>query len=155
MAPILANRPCNGLITAPTPATRAAVPRPHARFHDLWPALALGLTGLVWLAGTTLAGVGAGSVGTGSVGMGSVGMGSAGTGGQLLVIGPPSLDPDSVNSIIWQAGGAVMGTGGLPNIAIAAADRPDFARALTVAGAWLVLPSPRLLGCFSTGAGTQ
>ena len=47
----------------------------------------------------------------------------------------------------------VIGSGGLPNIAVAAATRPDFAKALTAAGAWLVLPSPRLLGCFSASGG--
>ena len=67
--------------------------------------------------------------------------------------GPPALDRDGVNAIVWQAGGAVIGSGGLPNIAVAAATRPDFAQALMAAGAWLVLPSPRLLGCFSESGG--
>ena len=115
------------------PAATTAAPEKSAGLKDLWPAVALGLTGLVWLAGTTLAG--------------------AGIGGQLLVIGPPALDRDGVNAIVWQAGGAVIGSGGLPNIAVAAATRPDFAQALMAAGAWLVLPSPRLLGCFSESGG--
>ena len=106
---------------------------PPTRLRDLWPAMALGLTGLLWLIGATLTG--------------------PGSGGQLLVIGPPALDRDGVNGIVWQAGGAVIGSGGLPNIAVAAATRPDFAKALTAAGAWLVLPSPRLLGCFSASGG--
>ena len=118
------------------PAATTAAPEKSAGLKDLWPAVALGLTGLVWLAGTTLAG--------------------AGIGGQLLVIGPPAIDRTGVNGIVWQAGGAVIGHGGLPNIAIAASDQPDFAGALKAAGAWLVLPSPRLLGCFSdTGAATK
>ena len=111
----------------------AEAPCPPTRLRDLWPAMALGLTGLLWLIGATLTG--------------------PGSGGQLLVIGPPALDRDGVNGIVWQAGGAVIGSGGLPNIAVAAATRPDFATALTAAGAWLVLPSPRLLGCFSASGG--
>lgn len=135
MAPILANRPGNAPFPAAGRITGPAA-RPTAGFHDLWPALALGLTGLIWLVGVTLAG--------------------AGAGGQLLVIGPPALDRDRVNGIVWRAGGAVVSPGGLPNIAIAVADQPDFASALTAAGAWLVLPSPRLLGCFSdSGAGAE
>lgn len=132
MAPIPAYRPRNEPIQPSGPAAAG----PPARFRDLWPALALGLTGLIWLAGITLAGTGAG--------------------GQLLVIGPPAFDRSGVQGIIWQAGGAVIASGGLPNIAIAVADRPDFASALTAAGAWFVLPSPRLLGCFGdSGAGRK
>ena len=118
--------------------------------------MTLALIGLVWLVGATLA----------SQGAGDQGADGPGTGDQLLVIGPPTLDRGGVNDIVWQAGGAVVGAGGLPNIAVAVADRPDFAKALTAAGAWLVLPSPRLLGCFSqvdagmagagmVGAGTE
>lgn len=137
MVTILAHDP------APPPATTAA-PGKSAGLKDLWPAIVLGLCGLVWLVGTTLA---------------NTKLADSGSGGQLLVIGPPATDRTGVYGIVWQAGGAVMGHGGLPNIAIAASDQPDFAAALTAAGAWLVLPSPRLLGCFSdagtgTGAGT-
>ena len=129
MLPILAN--CPG--SEPRPDMTAEATSPPTRLRDLWPAMALGLTGLLWLIGATLTG--------------------PGSGGQLLVIGPPALDRDGVSGIVWQAGGAVIGSGGLPNIAVAAATRPDFATALTAAGAWLVLPSPRLLGCFSASGG--
>ena len=137
MALILANRPCGD----PIPTRNAAPPAPSTRLHELLPAITLALIGLVWLISATLAGKD---------------VSRQGVGGQLLVIGPPALDRAGVNDIVWQAGGAVVGAGGLPNIAVAIADRPDFAKALTAAGAWLVLPSPRLLGCFSQiGAGTK
>lgn len=138
MAPILAQNP------APPPAlppAATAAPNWPAAVTDLLPAIVLALAGLAWLVATTLAGTTATRT-----------TATGGIGSQLLVIGPPALDQGGVSDIVWQAGGAVLGHGGLPNVAIAVSDQPDFARALTAAGAWLVLPSPRLLGCLGKSA---
>lgn len=69
--------------------------------------------------------------------------------GQFLVIGPVLQGRGGVLDIVQRAEGGILGFGGLPNIAIAAADHPDFAQSLRDNGAWLVLPSPGPLGCFT------
>lgn len=134
MGQILTARSCNG----PDQGAITAAPEPPMRLRDLAPAAVFGAAGLVALIIATLLG--------------------AGNSGQMLVFGPPALDRDRVTGIVWQAGGTVIDFGGLPNVAIATAmtERPDFAEALKAAGAWLVLPSPRLLGCFAeTGADAE
>lgn len=68
--------------------------------------------------------------------------------GQYLVIMPPSIAQPEVLDMVYRAKGGVVGFGGLSNIVIAASDKPDFEAAMRAAGAWLVMPSPRIFGCF-------
>lgn len=116
------------------PGANADISEPPARLRDFFLAAILGVAGLIGIAAMTLLG--------------------PGTSGQFLVVGPPALGRDGVIGIVFRAQGAVVDVGGLPNIAIAAADRPDFAQALRAEGAWLVMPSPRIFGCF-TGTGAS
>ena len=76
---------------------------------------------------------------------------TGGVSGQYLVIGPPWQDRAQMMDMVWQAQGGVVGFGALPFVAIAMTDRSDFTAALRDRGAWMVLPSPVLLGC-ATGA---
>ncbi len=97
------------------------------RLAALWPALllvALGLPGLVL-----------GTLMTGAVP------------GQYLILTAPWRSPAQILDMVWRADGGIAGFGALPGTAVAMAGRPDFAAALRAQGAWLVLPSPTLLGC--------
>ncbi|MBC9246699.1 hypothetical protein H4P12_08235 [Paracoccus sp. 11-3] len=69
--------------------------------------------------------------------------------GQYLVIARPGLDQADVLDLVYRANGGVLGFGGLSNIAIVASDDPGFKQTVIAGGALFVLPSPRLLGCFS------
>ncbi len=103
--------------------------------RDLLPAGGLLAAGLAALAGGTLLG-GADS-------------------GQYLVIAAPFTALDDTLGLIGRAGGGLVATGGLGNIVIAAADGPDFAARASAAGAWLVVPAPRVLGCFTPAEGVR
>ncbi|TRW98298.1 hypothetical protein FNJ84_05835 [Paracoccus sp. M683] len=100
---------------------------------DMLPALALAGVGLIALVIATLA----------------VAKGT----GQYLVLGPPWADRAQMHSIVWQAGGGVAGDGGLSSVVIAMSDDVDFADALRAQGAWLVIASPVLQGCFRLARG--
>ena len=69
--------------------------------------------------------------------------------GQYLVITRPGLGQADVLDLVYRANGGVLGFGGLSNIAIVASDDPAFKQTVIAGGALFVLPSPRLLGCFS------
>lgn len=73
--------------------------------------------------------------------------------GQYLVVTRPGLDRFEMLDIVFRANGGLVGTGGLSNIAVAVSEDPGFAAAMRDQGAWLVLPSPRLLGCFTPTEG--
>lgn len=67
--------------------------------------------------------------------------------GEYLLIMQPSLTRAEVLDRIFDAGGGVVGFGGLHNIAYAITDQPDFKASIRADGAWFVLPAPRILGC--------
>lgn len=75
-----------------------------------------------------------------------------GVDGQFVVIAPPGRSLPEIFTLVSQAQGAVVETGGFGNIVIAASTAPDFAPALREAGAWFVFAAPRLLGCTGTAA---
>jgi hypothetical protein len=93
------------------------------------PAVALAAAGLIGLLAASLAGPG-------------------GT-GQYLVIAAPWSSFDQTLSLIRAADGGMVQTGGFRNIMVAASSRADFAERARRAGVWLVVPSPRVAGCFS------
>ncbi|MFD1795463.1 hypothetical protein FQV27_05205 [Paracoccus aurantiacus] len=72
--------------------------------------------------------------------------------GQYLVVAAPWQGRAALLDMVWQAGGGITAAGGLPNIAIALADSPDFPTELRALGAWLVIPSPAFWGCGSAPA---
>src|SRR5688572_12699677 len=69
--------------------------------------------------------------------------------GEYLVIAAPWSRLGQTINIIGTAQGGVIEAGRFQNIAIAASARSDFVDRARDAGAWLVLPSPRIAGCFS------
>jgi hypothetical protein len=102
--------------------------RRGAAFRDFLPALILLAIGLVGLLTASLSG--------------------DGRGGQYLVIAAPWSGYGRTIQAIRGADGALAAVGGFGNIAIATSSRRDFADRARQGGAWLVLPSPRLVGCF-------
>lgn len=66
--------------------------------------------------------------------------------GQFVVISPPW---QPAVHLVTRADGALLAEGGFSNVIVAASDRPGFADDLRKAGAWLVFPAPRALGCGS------
>ncbi|WP_378944690.1 hypothetical protein [Paracoccus sp. R86501] len=105
-----------------------------ASWIDFAPALALLLAGIVALAVATLV--------------------ASPVQGQYLVLAP-GAGGGQLTDLVYRAGGGVVGLGGLPGIAIAASDDPDFRSAMKAQGAWAVLPSSRLLGCFTDDRGVR
>ena len=71
-----------------------------------------------------------------------------GRGGQYVVIGAPWASQSRMIAVIRGADGGLAALGGFGNIAIASSSRGDFAARARQSGAWLVLPSPRIAGCF-------
>lgn len=67
--------------------------------------------------------------------------------GQFIVIGPPLGGFATTLEIVSKAEGAVIATGGLGNVLIAASDGADFSDRLWASGAWAVFPAPTALGC--------
>lgn len=67
--------------------------------------------------------------------------------GQYVAILPASQGRLQILDAVYQAGGSVLDFGRLDNIVFAASDDPEFASTLRGSGAWIVIPSPRLLGC--------
>lgn len=67
--------------------------------------------------------------------------------GQFIVVGPPLDGFAATVEIISKAEGALIAAGGVGNVLIAASDRADFPDRLRAAGAWMVLPAPKALGC--------
>ncbi len=111
-----------------SPAAAAGQFRRGGAFRDFLPAAILLAIGLVGLLAASLSG--------------------DGRAGQYLVIGAPWAGYGRTVQAIRGADGALAGVGGFGNIAIATSSRRDFAARARQAGAWLVLPSPRLVGCF-------
>ena len=112
----------------PGPPTGADVCDPDSfRLRALWPALLLVVLGLLGLAAGTLT--------------------ANAVPGQYLVLAAPWRSPAQMLDMVWRADGGIAGFGALPGAAIAMTRRPDFADAVRAQGAWLVLPSPTLLGC--------
>lgn len=64
--------------------------------------------------------------------------------GQFVVVSPPW---QAAVHLVTRADGALLAGGGFRNVIVAASDRPGFADDLRAAGAWLVFPAPRALGC--------
>lgn len=105
-----------------------------ARWIDFAPALALLLAGVLALAVAMLA--------------------ASPVRGQYLVLAP-GAGGGQLTDLVYRAGGGVVGLGGLRGIAIAASEDPDFPRSVKAQGAWAVLPSSRLLGCFTDDRGAR
>jgi hypothetical protein len=105
----------------------ASAPPRRGAVRDLFPAAALLLCGLGALTVASLL--------------------STAVEGQYVVVAPPSFSQLQAARIVAEAGGALIGAGGFDNIIMAASERADFAVSLREAGAWLVLPAPRFLGC--------
>lgn len=70
--------------------------------------------------------------------------------GQYVVVASPWATPGETVRKITAAGGGLMDMGGFSNIVLAASTDPDFAPAMRADGAWLVIPLPRLTGCFTS-----
>lgn len=94
----------------------------------LWPALLFAGVGIVALVVATL----------------TVG----GVKGEYLIFTAPWIGRAEMMDMVSRADGGVVGFGAVPFLAVAMAGRPDFTEAMWQQGAWLVLPSPVLLGCF-------
>lgn len=73
--------------------------------------------------------------------------------GQYLVILSPWSSFGQALDLVGAAEGAIIEPGRFGNILIATSSRADFAKTAREAGAWIVLPSPRLAGCVGTRAG--
>jgi hypothetical protein len=71
-----------------------------------------------------------------------------GRNGQYVVIGAPWAGQSRMIDVIRGADGGLAALGGFANVAIASSSRSDFAARAKQGGAWLVLPSPRIAGCF-------
>lgn len=112
----------------------AAVGDAKSGWTDVAPAVVLLLVGLLGLAVATLM--------------------ATPVHGQFLVLSPKDSATQLIEAV-YQAGGGVVGLGGLPGIAIAASDNPDFEHAILAHGAWVVMPSPRVLGCMSEDGGAS
>lgn len=102
---------------------------------ELWPALFLAGVGIVALVAATL------NVGDVT--------------GEYLIFSAPWSGRAEMMDMVSRADGGVVGFGAVPFLAIAMAGRPDFTEAVRQQGAWLVLPSPVLLGCFGGATGDQ
>lgn len=64
-----------------------------------------------------------------------------------IVVGTPLQTRDDMIEIVGSAAGSITGLGGFGNILTAASTEAGFKENLEKAGAWLVLPAPRALGC--------
>ncbi len=74
---------------------------------------------------------------------------SIGESDQLVVVTAPWTQRSELLQMVWQSQGGVAAFGGVPWIGIAMSDAPDFKQRLYRQGAWLVVRSPRFLGCSS------
>lgn len=99
-----------------------------ATWRDMAPAMILLLAGVAALAAATLT--------------------ASPVQGQYLVLAP-GAGGGRLTDLVYRAGGGVVGLGGMRGIAIAASEDPDFPQAMLAQGAWAVLPSSRMLGCFT------
>ncbi|SED94906.1 hypothetical protein SAMN05443249_6013 [Beijerinckia sp. 28-YEA-48] len=73
--------------------------------------------------------------------------------GQYLVVAAPWSSLGQTMSLVGMAHGEIVEAGRFENVIVAASSRPDFADNARHAGAWLVLPSPRVFGCFDSKTG--
>lgn len=106
---------------------------PAFRIRDLLPAGVLALLGLIGLVVATLS--------------------TDAAPGQYLIVAAPWQGREKLAEMVWRAGGGVAGFGGLSSVVVAMGDGPDFAETLREQGAWIVVPSPRGLGCFTAPDG--
>lgn len=104
--------------------------RDHSTVRDLAPAIALLTAGLIGLFMASLSGVE--------------------RNGPYLVIAAPWFSLSKTINLIRSADGGFAEASRFQNIAIAYSSRADFADRASDAGAWFVLPSPTITGCFST-----
>jgi hypothetical protein len=102
--------------------------RQSPALRDFAPAAVLFTLGLTALLGASLSG--------------------EGRNGQYVVIGAPWSGQSRMIDVIRGADGGLAALGGFANVAIASSSRSDFAARAKQGGAWLVLPSPRIAGCF-------
>ena len=109
------------------PLNRAEPIRQESIARDLVPAAALLTLGLTGLLTASLSG--------------------AVREGQYLVIAAPWSSLGRTINLVRDADGGFVEAGRMPNIVIASSSHADFATRARQAGAWLVLPSPRLAGC--------
>lgn len=112
---------------------RATATKARPAFGDLVPAAVLLTAGLVGLSMASLS--------------------VSGKHGQYLVILSPWSSFGQALDLVGAADGAIVEPGRFRNIVIATSSRADFAKTAREAGAWIVLPSPRLAGCVGTPAG--
>lgn len=85
--------------------------------------------------------------------LGPIAVGAAPRDGQtqFAVIASPWKALGDMVALVIEADGAVVDTGGLPNVVIAHSDDPGFVAAAYRAGAWLVLDPVLLRGCLGFG----
>lgn len=102
--------------------------RQGSALRDLAPAALLLILGLMALLGASLSG--------------------EGRNGQYVVIGAPWAGQSRMIHVIRGADGGLAALGGFANVAIASSSHRDFAQRARQGGAWVVLPSPRIAGCF-------
>ncbi|WP_149296584.1 hypothetical protein [Aureimonas fodinaquatilis] len=69
--------------------------------------------------------------------------------GQYVIVTAPWADTVQTIRQISSTGGGFLEFGGFSNIVLAASSDPDFVSSMQAEGAWLVLPLPRLAGCFA------
>ncbi|HEY0269944.1 MAG TPA: hypothetical protein VGC10_03035 [Sphingomonas sp.] len=104
-----------------------AAARDGVAARDLAPAAALLVAGLIGLLMASLSG--------------------SGRSGQYLVIAAPWSSLGQTINLIRFADGGLVEAGRFQNIAIAGSSHADFAERARDAGAWLVVPSPKIAGC--------
>lgn len=73
-------------------------------------------------------------------------------GGHYFVVAAPGSSFGDTVELIGAAEGGLVAASRFQNVVIAASLRPDFAKSLRAAGAWLVVPSPLLAGCIGEQA---
>ena len=68
--------------------------------------------------------------------------------GPVAVIAPPGATVKQAATLVVNAGGNLVGVGGLPNVIVAQSSDPDFIDQLYANGAWLVV-KPIVAGCMA------
>ncbi|OYW85498.1 MAG: hypothetical protein B7Z20_08995 [Sphingobium sp. 32-64-5] len=84
----------------------------------------------------------------GLIGLTTASLSASGRNGQYLVVAAPWSSLGQTINLLGSADGGLVEVGRFQNIAIAASSHADFAERARAAGAWFVLPSPRIAGCF-------
>jgi hypothetical protein len=120
---------CSHGMESPETAAGSDARRGRARspFGDYLPAASLLLAGLIALAAASIL--------------------SGPPSGQYLVVAPPGASLAQSLDLVRKGGGSLAATSPLANVLVAGASRGGFAGTLRKAGAWLILPLPRVAGC--------